>query len=156
AEYDREIAYARVHTGTGNLVAKLGLSRGPIEGLPQQLSGEEAGALTTCPLEGPMPYTVDKAALNARAMDILKESAAVSQAAQAAATVSAPAAAVPAAGNAAAGSRQAAGPAAVQAVSAALSAWVNAWQAGDIAGYLASYAPGFQPAGNATRAAWEA
>jgi adhesin transport system outer membrane protein len=152
AEYDREIAYARVHAGMGNLFTRLGLSRNDLGDLPKRLGGDEAERINACPLEGPLPYAVDKAALNARAAEILKESAAV--AAQASRSGPGPGAAgqlgtpQPLQANAT--------EAAAKAVSNALSAWISAWEARDIAAYLTSYSPDFQTSGNVTRQAWEA
>jgi outer membrane protein, adhesin transport system len=155
AEHDREIAFARVHASMGNLFATLGLSRNAIEDLPQRVSGDNAATINGCPLEGPVPYMVDKAALNARAMEILRESAGSAQAAQASATLSntanATGAAVPAPAQ---GSSAGAGQAAFKAISSALAAWLRAWLAKDSEVYFASYAPGFQPPGKLTRQEW--
>lgn len=152
AEYDREIAFARVHAGMGNLFANLGLSRNAVGDLPQRLSGDDAERIHACPLDGPMPYAVDKAALNARAAEILRESAAVAAQLSQSASVSGSVKATGAAQAPQASARQVAS----KAVSDALSAWVSAWEARDVAAYLASYSPGFAAAGNVPRQAWEA
>jgi adhesin transport system outer membrane protein len=149
AEYDREIAFARVHSGMGSLFVSLGLSRSPIDGLPQLVKNDGAENIEACPAEGPMLYSVDKAALNLRAMEILKESAATSARVTGAATNDA-------AGLATQTPSANSTDVAAKAVSNALSAWASAWKATDTAGYLASYAPGFQPSGKQSRQEWEA
>jgi outer membrane protein, adhesin transport system len=133
----------------GSLFASLGLSRNAIDGLPQLVKDDGAESIGACPLEGPMLYSVDKAALNARAMEILKESTATSTRAMDAAATN----------DAASLGTQvpAANPTdAAKAVSNAVSDWVSAWKATDTAGYLASYSPGFQPSGKLSREEWEA
>lgn len=73
AEYDLHIAYARTHAGMGTLFSALGLSRLPIEKLPD-LGRDEANNVEGCPAEGPDIYIADKKALNERAQELLRES----------------------------------------------------------------------------------
>lgn len=72
SEYDLLLAYARTHAGMGTLYSALGLTRqdvGNVSGLP--LQEDDADISQNCPLEGPQLYLVDKAALNARAIELL-------------------------------------------------------------------------------------
>jgi adhesin transport system outer membrane protein len=73
ADYDLRTAYARAHAGIGTLFQALGLSRLPTEPLPAIES--EPAAAEACPPEGPQAYAVDKAALNARAEELVREAA---------------------------------------------------------------------------------
>lgn len=68
ANYDREIAYARVHNTTGNLLPQLGLSRmdtGEIGGVAGWSAGEDGAE--RCPPEPVAQPVIDKAALDAQA-----------------------------------------------------------------------------------------
>jgi len=130
AEYDLSIAQARTQAGFGNLMGILGLSRVNQEALPD-LANWEAGEdhPEYCPSEAPVLYSADKSALNARAAQLMKESAPVAEA--------------PA--GASSGEHEVAG---------ALKAWALAWSSHNLQGYLDSYAQNFTPAGGEDRAAW--
>jgi adhesin transport system outer membrane protein len=129
-DYDLAIAQARTHAGFGNLMAALGLSRVSQETLPD-VSGWQAGSEQPeyCPPEAPELYSADKAALDARAVQLMKESAPAE-------TPLAPAAV------------------AEREVAEALKAWLLAWSSRNLQGYLDTYAQTFTPAGDGDRAAW--
>ena len=75
SEFDLSVAYARTNAGMGTLFSSLGLARPAVSQLPDiAVSGEAA---TGCPPLGPDSYVVDKDALNARAEQLVRESAAV-------------------------------------------------------------------------------
>ena len=135
AEHDLAIAYLRTHAGQGKLLATLGLSRpgSPPPAEPQLwAAGEDVPE--SCPADDPHVYVANKASLDARAKELLKELApapAQAEAAPAAAEVSQE-----------------------RAVAEALKAWSKAWSKRNAEAYLASYAPAFAPAEGGTRAAW--
>jgi len=135
AEHDLAIAYLRTHAGQGKLLATLGLSRpgSPPPAEPQLwAAGEDVPE--SCPADDPHVYVANKASLDARAKELLKELApapAQAEAAPAAAEVSQE-----------------------RAVAEALKAWSEAWSKRNAEAYLASYAPAFAPAEGGTRAAW--
>lgn len=82
SEFDLQIAYARTNAGMGRLFSSLGLSSIPVTKLPViEEHGETANG---CPPIGPDNYVVDKDALNARAEQLVRESAAVAAAVAAA------------------------------------------------------------------------
>jgi len=128
-EYDLAIAQARTQAGFGNLMATLGLSRVDQEAMPD-IAGWDAGSEQPeyCPPEAPVLYAADKAALNQRAAQLMKESAP-------------PAEPQPAAG-------------AEREVGDALKAWVLAWSSRNLQGYLDTYAPSFVPTDGGDRTAW--
>jgi len=129
-ESDLATAQARSQAGFGNLMGTLGLSRVSQETLPD-VAGWEAGSEQPefCPPEAPVLYATDKAALNARAVQLMKESVP----------------AVEAPSGAAGGERE---------VAEALKAWMLAWSSRNLQGYLDSYAQNFAPDGGGDRAAW--
>jgi adhesin transport system outer membrane protein len=129
-EYDLAIAQARSQAGFGNLMGTLGLSRVNQDTLPD-VAGWEAGSEQPeyCPPEAPVLYAADKAALNARAVQLMKESAPAAEASS----------------GAAGGERE---------VADALKAWMLAWSSRNLHGYLDSYAQNFAPAEGGDRAAW--
>ena len=140
AEHDLAIAYVRTHAGLGKLLATLGVSRAgdPPPAEPELwAAGEEAPE--NCPPDNPQLYVADKASLNARAQELLKELAPPSPPAQPAAAA-APTAEVPA----------------ERAVAEALKAWSDAWIRRNVQAYLDAYAPAFVPADGSPRAAWTA
>jgi adhesin transport system outer membrane protein len=130
AEHDLVIAQARTQAGFGNLLGTLGLSKINQEALPDTANWEAGEDHPEyCPPEAPVLYTVDKTALNARAAQLMKESAVVA----------------PAPVASAAGERE---------VADALKAWALAWSSRNLQGYLDSYAQTFAPAGGGDRATW--
>jgi len=185
ASFDLGIAYARTHAGLGTLLSALGLSRPAEQSLAELANWTPAqDAAEYCPPDGAQLYVADKAALDARAQEMLRESAAATMAAMAAARpqekLAPPApkpdakagavvtptpaqpqsAAAPAAAPAEGATASPVAPATVPAVSAdaaldkAMKDWLAAWMARDAEGYLAAYAPKFAPGGDITRDAW--
>lgn len=173
AETDLNIAYARVHAGSGNLFPLLGLARAEIKDLPQASQNDGAESIERCPAEGPTSYIADKDALNERARELVRDSVQVNpgvnsagaaapapmlpspagrpmQGEQSALLVSAPVqpstgAALPESnGNAAA----------KKAIVDSLAAWTGAWNKLDVNAYLNAYAASFRPANGISRAAW--
>lgn len=135
AEHDLAIAYLRTHAGLGKLLATLDISKAgdppPIE--PQLwAAGEEAPE--NCPPDNPQLYVANKQALDARALELLKDLA--------------PPAAAPLPIQQEAVNAE-------RAVAEALKAWSLAWSGRNAQDYLGAYAPGFSPADGTTRAAWE-
>ncbi len=98
ADYDLHTAYARTHAGNGTLFIALGLTRPDVGPLP--VDPEDGAEISQdCPAEGPEVYVVDKAALDARAQELVRESVQASADAAAAAAATpgtAPPAALPA------------------------------------------------------------
>jgi outer membrane protein, adhesin transport system len=71
AEYDLTYAYARTHAGMGLLHSALGISHqdpGKLPELDEKLDG--ADLAQKCPIEAPQFYVSDKAALDARALEL--------------------------------------------------------------------------------------
>ena len=136
AEYDLSIAQARARASAGELLASLGLSRiGQDQAAEPQ--GWEGGAESAefCPPEAPVLYVADKAALDARAAQMVRESAV-------------------SAGSGSVGAAAAAAPGSVEGdVRIALKTWAAAWSSHNVAAYLDAYAPTFVPA-SGDRAAW--
>lgn len=135
AEHDLAIAYLRTHAGLGSLLATLGISRAADQ--PPVPASWAAGedAPEHCPPDDPQLYVANKEALNARALELLKE------AAPAPAPTAAPAPPAPAAQP-------------ERAVAEALRAWSSAWTGRNVQGYLDAYAPAFAPADGGSRSAW--
>jgi adhesin transport system outer membrane protein len=130
ADHDLLIARARTQAGIGQLLETLGLSR--VEAEPEAEPGGAEEAADRCPAEGPVTYIANKAALEARALELVREQA----------PKPAPAAPpVPAAS-------------AEAEVAQALKAWVTAWSSRNLQGYLDAYAGGFAPADGSSREAW--
>jgi adhesin transport system outer membrane protein len=135
AEYDLAIAYIRTQAGMGRLLPALGVSARHEAELPELenwAAGEDAA--TQCPADAVTLYAADKDALNARALQMLKDSQPAEQAQ--------PEAAVPAASE--------------NEVAQALKTWSTAWSSQDVQAYLDAYAPGFEPADGSKREAWAA
>jgi len=131
AEYDLMIAQARTQAGVGRLLGTLDLSRLADRNLPDGAGWEMgADAPEQCPPEAPVLYVANKAALDARAAELLRESA----------PVPAPQVA----------------PVAEAGLRAAVAAWAAAWSARDVAAHLGYYAESFQPADGISREAWAA
>jgi outer membrane protein, adhesin transport system len=185
AGFDLGIAHARTHAGLGNLLTVLGLSRAAEQSLPELANWTPAeDAAEYCPPEGTQLYVADKAALDARAQEMLKESAAATMAAMAAArpqdksppaamttvpaapkaspaVVPTPAPAEPIAPATSEGvtttpvpSQPAPAATADAALDNALKQWLVAWSGRDVEAYLSVYAPSFTPAGDLSRDAW--
>jgi adhesin transport system outer membrane protein len=136
AEHDLAIAYLRTHAGVGKLLATLGVSKAGDPPPPEPemwAAGEEAPE--NCPPDNPQLYVADKATLDARAQELLKELAPSAAATEAPAPPQSEA--VP-----------------ERAVAEALKAWTTAWSDRNAQAYLDAYAPGFAPADGSTREAW--
>jgi adhesin transport system outer membrane protein len=150
AEYDLQIAYARTHAGIGTLFLVLGLTRLATEPLPN-LGNEGADSAERCPPEVTTVYTTDKAALNARAQQLLKESMPAIQ--DAGPAPAQPASALPL-------PRTESVPPAIitasseNAVAQALKAWSSAWSSRNVQAYLDTYSPTFKPFSGISHDAW--
>jgi adhesin transport system outer membrane protein len=85
ASHDLTIAYGRVAASMGVLISSLGLADQPVDALPELARSEDGyDPAARCPAEAPGTYGVDKAALDARAAELAKQSLSVSQPAPAA------------------------------------------------------------------------
>jgi hypothetical protein len=118
------------------LLASLGLSRiGQDQAADPQ--GWEGGAESAefCPPEAPVLYVADKAALDARAAQMVRDSAVAAGSGSAGAAIASPAASVD------------------SELRNALKTWAAAWSSHNVAAYLDTYAPTFAPTSGAT-AAW--
>jgi adhesin transport system outer membrane protein len=73
AEFDLQIAYARAHAGFGGLVSLLNANLRPGETLPDLSRDNLGDAVASCGPETPPLYNVDRAVLDQRARDLLKE-----------------------------------------------------------------------------------
>ena len=137
AEHDLAIAYLRTHAGLGSLLATLSISRATDQPPTPEMWTAGEDAPEHCPPDDPKLYAANKEALNARALELLRETA--------------PAPAQPVA---AAAPAQATQPGPERAVAEALQAWSKAWSGRNVQAYLDAYAPDFNPADAATRSAW--
>jgi adhesin transport system outer membrane protein len=136
ADYDLLIAHARTQASSGNLLQTLELTRIARDEVPGPADwAVEGDAAERCPPEGPMLVVVDKQALNARATELLRESA-------------------PQAAGAVSGAVAGAGT--ERELAEALKAWAQAWMSRDVPRYLSFYSPTFVPAHARSHAAWEA
>lgn len=139
AEYDLMIAYARTHAGMGALYGALGLTRqagAPPEPVNQN---DTADAIENCPTEAPQLYVADKRGLNARAQELVAESAQPVVATSEKATTSA-----------------VMEPGATQqrAIALALKAWSDAWASRNVQGYIDAYSATYVPAKGVSHQAW--
>lgn len=73
AESDLQIAYARAHAGFGGLVSLLNANLKPDETLPDLSRDNLGDAVAQCGPDTPPLYHVDRAVLDQRARDLLKE-----------------------------------------------------------------------------------
>jgi adhesin transport system outer membrane protein len=152
AEYDQQVAFARVQAGMGNLFRVLGLSRPDAGSLPKFDNNDHENEAANCPIEAPDTYVVNKSDLDQRAIELLKTSAPL--VAPVATESATPAelkksAAVPIL------------PAAVPDTNAsqkliedALNGWRQAWESRDTERYLKFYAPLFKASMDATHEKW--
>lgn len=157
AEYDQQIAYARVQAAMGNLFKVLGLTRPDAGPLPKFDNDDQEASAVNCPVEAPDTYVANKEDLDQRALALMKDSSTAATTAAPAATQSAPTpvatpavaplpAAQPAAAPAAATSQQL--------ISTALDGWREAWESRDVERYLRFYAPRFKASMDATHEKW--
>lgn len=138
AEYDLMSAYARTHAGMGALYSALGLTRQ--QAIPD-LGGQNdtADAVENCPAEAPQLYVADKGMLNARAQELVTESA--PPVAAASEKVTTPAVVEP-------GATQ------QRAITLALKGWSDAWASRNVQGYIDAYSATYVPAKNVSHEAW--
>jgi len=127
AEFDLKGAMVRTLAGSGGLLSALGLSRLDNELIEQDWSAG-AEAAQQCPAERPNIYVADKAALNAKANEIVIEQAPI--------IVVPPVNTMP------------------QEINDALQAWAAAWRARDIPLYLTKYVQNFEPQMGVTLKQW--
>jgi len=132
AEYDLLTADVRTYAAGGTLLGALGLSKVAGDQF-SELAGWEAGAEAPeqCPAEDAQLFIANKASLNVRADEMLKDMA--------------PPAPV-----------QAAPPAQNKAVAEALQAWSMAWSSRNLQAYLDAYAQNFSPVEGGARETWAA
>ena len=140
AEFDLMTAYARTHAGMGTLYGALGLTRQQADALPD-LAGQNdtAEVAVNCPAEAPQLYVADKQSLNARAQELVEESA--SPATVAPEKTLAPAGAEP-------------GVTQERAIALALKGWSDAWANRNIQEYIDAYSATFVPAKGVSHQAW--
>lgn len=149
AEVDLDIAYARVHAATGQLLVALGLSR-PGNGLDEVQgwsSGEDAAA--RCPAAGPEVYVTPRAELDARARRLSNQQPDTPRAVPPTPPPPPVAPAVPAlppAPASAPAAVPASPPVSVPGVVATqrVHDWAAAWRAKDLERYMSFYAKDFQ------------
>lgn len=156
AEYDQQVAYARVQAGMGNLFRVLGLSRPDAGPLPKFANDDHENESANCPIEAPDTYVANKSDLDQRAIELLKTSAPlVAPVATESATpvelkkvAPEPTAATPAPAPATdiASSQKL--------ITEALNGWRQAWESRDVERYLKFYAPLFKASMDATHEKW--
>lgn len=135
ADYDLQIAHARSQASRGNLLKTLDLSRLGQDTVTDPTDWKTDGdAAEHCPAEAPIAIASDKAALNTRAAELLRDSA--------------PPTSVPATGTTEAGTERD--------LAEALKGWAHAWMTRDVLSYLSYYAPTFVPSQGRSQAAWKA
>ncbi|MET3106696.1 adhesin transport system outer membrane protein [Oxalobacteraceae bacterium GrIS 2.11] len=145
AEYDQQVAFARVQAGMGNLFRVLGLSRPDAGPLPKFSNDDHEGEIANCPIEAPETYVANKVDLDQRAAALLKGFAPVvtppatesATPAEVKKTVT-----VPETG------------AAQTLINDALNGWRQAWSARDTDKYLQFYAPLFKASIDASHEKW--
>lgn len=136
AEYDLSTAYVRTQAGLGNLLQNLGLTQINKEQLPPLADWHAEGdGAEFCPPEGPVLYTVDKKALDAQAVDYVRETT----------PAQAPSAAV-AGGVLAPGKEH-------EAI-VSLKRWAQVWSSRNSEELAGFYAPSFISADGRSRSAW--
>lgn len=132
-QYDLQFAYARVYAGQGELLRKIGASRGS---LPEYSREDYMNAENVCQAVAPVQISVDKAALLADAKPLsntyasLAKPLVASKAPEPAATCSA------------------------DDVTAQVKSWAAAWRKKDIDAYLKFYAEKFVPEPPLSKAEW--
>lgn len=137
ANYDREIAYARVHNAIGGLLQQLGLSRmdtGEIPGVAGWVAGDDS--VERCPSEAVAPPVINKAALDEKARSSMPVAVTSEQILQ----LIKPVQIVPSAKP-------------EDLVTARLLAWASAWSSKSAERYFGFYGEAFKPA-TSTRETW--
>jgi adhesin transport system outer membrane protein len=147
AEYDQLVAYARTQAGMGNLFKVLGLSRPDAGSLPDFGDRNDETEANNCPVEAPETYVADKSELDARAVELLKESAPASENVKSA-TISKDTS-ITSAVKVAPNESQ-------KPIADALAAWCAAWSSHDLPTYLNAYSATFQPSAGVSHADWAA
>lgn len=147
-EYDMKIAYARVYAGQGDLLKKIGASRGNV---PEYSREDYADAENVCMTVTPEQMVVDKEALLANAKPLggtLSNSITPLPTPKLPqATTPSPAVAAPAAAPVLACS--------VDEVTSIVDEWAGAWRKKDTSSFLKLYAEKFTPYPPQSRADWE-
>lgn len=133
AQYDLQFAYARVYAGQGELLRKIGASRG---NLPEYSREDYMNAENVCQAVAPAQITVDKTALLADAKPL--SNTLVSLAKPLATTVTS----------------QPAVTCSVDDVTTQVNAWAAAWRKKDTDAYLKFYADKFTPEPPLSRTEW--
>ena len=137
ANYDREIAYARVYNATGGLLPQMGLSRmetGELPGVAGWVAGDDSAE--RCPAEAVAHPVIDRAALDAKARSTMP----VAVVSESAVLQNKP-------GQAPSSIKQ------DDLVMARLLAWSSAWSSKSLNGYFEFYSEAFRPA-KISREAW--
>ena len=130
ANYDREIAYARVHNATGGLLSQLGLSRietGDLPGVAGWVAGDDS--VERCPAEAVAQPFIDKVALDAKARSTMPIAVKSGPAIPLIKPVQAAPSIKP-----------------EDLVIARLLAWASAWSSKSLNGYFEFYSEAFRPA----------
>jgi adhesin transport system outer membrane protein len=134
AQYDLQIAYARVYAGQGELLKKIGTSRG---NLPEYSREEYMNAETVCQAVAPVQIQVDKAALLADAkplsntyVSLAKPFSKLEQTASVTASCD------------------------TSAVSTRVNDWANTWRNKDAEGHMKFYADKFTPEPPLSKPEW--
>ena len=155
AEYDQQLANARIQAGTGNLFKALGLSRPDAGSLPNFGDSNDESEATHCPNEAPLTYVADKAELNKRAAELMKESVPQPENKVISTTVSKDAAPVAnSVAPAAVAATKPATPDPKLLLADALTAWKTAWTTRNVPAYLNSYVPSYQPNRKTSHKKW--
>jgi adhesin transport system outer membrane protein len=129
ANYDREIAYARVHNATGGLLPQLGLSRmetGDLPGVAGWVAGDDS--VERCPAEAVAQPFIDKVALDAKARSTMP----VAAISEPAIPLNKPVQAAPSVKP-------------EDLVIARLLAWASAWSSKSVDSYFEFYGEAFKP-----------
>ena len=156
AQYDQQIAYARMQAGMGNLFKALGLTRPDAGPLPKFSNESNENEAANCPIEAPETYVANKDELNRRAVELLKQAApdTTTPAATPVTPTLAPTALVP---------EKTLAPMSVNSVAdnkalleSAISVWRKSWAGRDIPAYLNCYASGFKASQDSNHDSWTA
>lgn len=143
ADADLSLAYLRSYAGMGGLLEFLGLKKLETGGEPAADQLAQVDPKVICPNEAPLAPAFDRAALNARALALIEETA---KAGLPQGMLSGPGVAA---------SKIEVVPIGIEAeVSRQINAWVAAWVRKDVAAYLAFYSPAFSPDGGLSREDW--
>ena len=143
AQYDMQIAYARVYAGQGELLKKIGASRG---NLPEQSRGDYADAENVCAPVIPEMMVVDKEALVANAKP-LSGALAPTSSIKSLESVGSPIGVMSPA-------TQPVYVCSVNEVTSIVDDWVSAWRRKDTDAFMKFYADKFEPSNKQSRDEW--